>query len=366
VHLEELSVDGVRNLVGVHLVPHRRLTILVGDNGQGKTNLLEAVHLAAALRPLRPLERASDLVGFGRERGVVQARFELDGPLPVEVVVEPKGRKATIAGKSVRDVGEVATRIGVVSFLPDDASMIRGGPEGRRRGLDRFAFSLVPSFATVARRFEEALERRNRVLKAPVVDEALLESYDAPFAAAAAALTLARADAAARWAPAFTSEARAIGGDALEAHMSYAPDLEGAASLDDKALTDRFLEELAARRGLELKRRSTAVGPHHDDLVLLTADRKARFLASQGEARALVLALKLATVRLATEARGTGPLLLLDDVAGELDPEKAKRLFRAVDETQAQVFVTTTHDETLPVIGDGKRLEVKAGRLVDA
>lgn len=371
--LEDITVDGVRNLVEVHVVPHRRLTIFLGDNGQGKTNLLEAIHLAAALRPLRPLERASDLVGFGRERGVVQARFELDGPLPVEVVVEPRGRKATIAGKSVRDVGEVAARIGVVSFLPDDAAMIRGGPEGRRRGLDRFAFALDPGFAAVARRFDEALERRNRVLKAPVVDEGLLASYDAPFAAAAAALTIARARATARWAPAFAAEALAIGGDALFAHMRYAPGVDGAAALlergapgqhgDEPALVDRVLELLGAARAQELKRRSTAVGPHHDDVVLLKADRKARFLASQGEARALVLAMKLASVRLATEARGTGPLLLLDDVAGELDAEKAARLFRAVDETAAQVFVTTTHDATLPHAGEGKRIVVANGRV---
>jgi DNA replication and repair protein RecF len=365
-HLEEITVDGVRNLAAVRLAPHRRLTIFVGENGQGKTNLLEAIHLAAALRPLRPLERASDLVGFGRERGVVRARFELDGPLPVEVTVEPRGRKATVAGKSVRDVGEVAVRIGVVSFLPDDAAMIRGGPEGRRRGLDRFAFALVPSFAAIARRFEEALERRNRVLKAPVVDEALLESYDEPFANAAAALTLARAQATARWAPAFASEARAIGGEGLVAHMRYAPGVEAsmdAGAEDEAALAARILEALGAARGQELKRRTTAVGPHHDDLVLLKADRKARFLASQGEARALVLAMKLATVRLATEARGTGPLLLLDDVAGELDPEKAARLFRAVDETGAQVFVTTTHEATLPALGDGMRVVVTGGRV---
>lgn len=368
--LEELSVDGVRNLVEVRVVPHRRLTMFLGDNGQGKTNLLEAIHLAAALRPLRPVERAGDLVAFGRERGVIRARFELDGPLPVELVLEPRGRKATIAGKSVRDVGEVATRIGVVSFLPDDAAMIRGGPEGRRRGLDRFAFSLLPAFAAIARRFEEALERRNRVLKAPTVNETLLESYDEPFARAAAALTFARAQAAARWAPAFATEARSIGGDGLSAHMSYSPGVDGAGTLiermDEVGLIARILEELGAARPQELRRRSTAVGPHHDDVVFLKADRKARFLASQGEARALVLALKLAAVRLVTETRGTGPLLLLDDVAGELDPEKAARLFRAVDETAAQVFVTTTHNASLPHAGEGARIFVRNGRVLDA
>ena len=375
--LTRIHVDGVRNLVLVDVEPHRRLSVFVGDNGQGKTNLLEAVHLAAALRPLRALERAADLVGFGRERGVVRAMFDLDGPLPIEVVVEPKGRRATVAGKNVRDVGEVASRIGVVSFLPEDAAMIRGGPDLRRRGLDRFAYSLLPSFAAIARRFEEALERRNRVLKAPVIDEDLLESYDAPFADAAAALTKARALAAAKWAPAFRAEARSIGGDALAAQMSYAPAIVGASidmgdafAIDEVSIASRLLEMLAASRTQELKRRTTATGPQQDDLLFVKADRKARFLASQGEARALVLAMKLAAVRLVTEARGTGPLLLLDDVAGELDPDKAARLFKAVDETGAQVFVTTTHEGALPAFtradagaGAGAVFHVAAGRV---
>jgi DNA replication and repair protein RecF len=355
VKLTELHVDGVRNLSAIDVVPHRRLTVFVGQNGQGKTNLLEAIHLVAALRPLRPLERASDLVSFGRERGVVRAKFDLDGPLDVEVVVEPKGRRASIAGKSVRDVGEVASRIGVVSFLPDDAAMIRGGPELRRKGLDRFAYSLFPGFAQIAKRFEDALERRNRVLKAPVVDEDLLASYDAPFADAAMELTKARALASSKWAPAFHAEAKNIGGELLEAEMQYAPAVE--------ADVERILEELGASRTQELKRRTTAIGPQQDDLVFSKGDRKARFLASQGEARALVLALKLAAVRLATEARGTGPLLLLDDVAGELDPEKAARLFRAVDETGAQVFVTTTHESALPAVGECATFHVVSGRL---
>ena len=365
--LEHVFVDGVRNLANVTLEPHARLTVMIGDNGQGKTNLLEAIHLAAALRPLRALERASDLVMFGRERGVVRARFELDGPLPIEVLVEPKGRKATIAGKSVRDVGALASRIGVVSFLPEDSAMVRGGPEQRRKGLDRFAYSVLPGFAEVARRFEDALERRNRVLKAPVVEVDLLESYDPPFAQAAAALTRARASAVARWAPVFRAEALAIGGDALDAEMTYAPDIEGSESLDESALVERFLEELAAARAYELKRRSTAKGPHHDDVVLWKSSagkQRARFLASQGEARALVLAMKVAAVRLATESRGTGPLLLLDAVAGELDPEKGARLFRAVDDTGAQAFVTTTHEAVLPALGDARVVTVRAGQLV--
>jgi DNA replication and repair protein RecF len=363
--LAEVFVDGFRNLAAVTLRPHPRLTVLVGDNGHGKTNLLEAVHLVAALRPLRPVERAAELVTFGRDRGVVRGRLNLDGPLDVEVHVEQRGRKATVGGKAVRDVATLASRLGVVSFVPDDAAMIRGGPGDRRRGLDRFAYALFPAFAAASRRFDEALDQRNRLLKEPVVDDDALDAFTPPFVDAAVALARLRAEACARWAPAFAAEAFAIGGDALAADLRYASgftddDVAATSSADLDALLH---ERLRRGRDVERRKKSTLCGPQHDDVVIAKAGRQARFLASQGEARALVLAMKLAAVRLLTEARGQGPLLLLDDVAGELDKTRAARLLRAVDEHGAQAFVTTTDTGTLPPLGDADVVSVADGRL---
>jgi DNA replication and repair protein RecF len=374
--LQQVNVDGFRNLVDVELRPHPRLTVLVGDNGQGKTNLLEAIHLASALRPLRAVERAHELVGFGKERGHIKARFDVDGPLDVDVVVEARGIRATIGGKSVRDVAVLADRLGVVSFVPDDASMIRGSPGDRRRGLDRFAFSLFPQFAAASRRFEEALEQRNRLLKDVVVDDDALDAFTPPFVSAAVELTRLRAQACLRWAPMFRAEAKALGGAALDSDLGYdaglAPDAAGAddaVAFDAAAATSSDLEllledRLSRGRHIEKKKRSTLCGPQHDDVVISKAGKKARFLASQGEARALVLALKLAAVRILTEARGQGPLLLLDDVAGELDKARAARLLQSIDEHGAQAFVTTTDTTTLPPLGEAAVFSVSAGRLL--
>jgi DNA replication and repair protein RecF len=172
--LLSLHAAAFRNLESVELEPHRRLTVLVGPNGAGKTNVLEAVHFAATLRPLRVVERAADLVRAGQERGLVRARFDERGPLDVAVELSPLGRRATVAGKVVKDAAEIAERLGVVSFVPDDLGLVRQGPAARRRALDRFAFSLDPSFALLARRFEAALAQRNRLFKSAVVDEELL------------------------------------------------------------------------------------------------------------------------------------------------------------------------------------------------
>jgi DNA replication and repair protein RecF len=367
VHLVRLYAEAFRNLREVRLEPHRRLTAFVGDNGEGKTNLLEAVHLAAALRPLRQTERAKDLVRFDSERGVVRADFDLDGPLDVEVQVEPKGRRALIAGKAVRDVAEVAARIGVVAFTPEDLSIVRAGPDYRRRALDQFAYGLAPHFALLARRYEQALERRNRLLKQPRPDVDQLSSYSAPLVEAGVELARARAQAAARWAPAFAEDATRITDAAVETSLAYActfADEEALLHGSPAALEEGYREKLASQRDAERQRRTTLAGPHLDDVALHLGDKRARRLASQGEARAIVLALKLSAVRLYTEARGTAPLLLLDDVAGELDPHKARCLFETVDSVGAQTFVTATHTGVLPALGEARVVRVAGGRVV--
>ena len=365
--LRRISVDGFRNLNEVVFEPHPRLTVLVGDNGQGKTNLLEAIHLVSALRPLRSVERVAELVGFGRERGEIHGRFELDGPLDVDVVVEARGRKATVGGKAVRDVSTLAQRLGVVSFVPEDSSIIRGSPGDRRRGLDRFAFSLLPSFAGVSRRFEEALEQRNRLLKEPAIDLAALDAFTPPFIDAAVALTRLRSASASRWAPVFAAESEAIADGALGACLAYRSGI--ADDVIDDTVTAAWLhgcldERLRRGRDQELRRRVTLCGPQQDDLIIDKTGRAARFLASQGEARALVLALKLACVRILTEVRGQAPLLLLDDVAGELDAFRARRLLDAVDEHGVQCFVTTTSVATLPPLGTALVVGLANGRLL--
>ena len=361
--LQRLSVDGLRNLSEIQLEPHPRLTVFAGPNGQGKTNLLEAVHLVAALRPLKALERASDLVGFERERGVLHADFDLDGPLPVEIIVEPRGRKATLAGKQVRDIGQVAARIGVVAFTPDDLGLVRGAPQVRRRALDRFCYGLSTSFADVSRRYEAALSQRNKLLKAWPIDPHLLSAYSAPLVDAGVALMQARLRAVEAWRPVFRELVAAITQGALHADLAYSSALLCDDNADPVTLQERFHTRLAEQQESEQQRKTTLSGPHLDDLVITLGERRARRLASQGEARALVLALKLASVRVFTQERQTAPLLLLDDVAGELDAHRARCLFEVVDGVGAQTFVTTPDPAALKEPGAGRVFALAGGRV---
>jgi len=378
--LEHLSVVDLRNLAHVELPAHRRLTVFLGDNGQGKTNLLEAVHLTAALRPLKPLSRSKELIRFGADFARVKGDYDVEGPLPIEVRVEAKGRRATLAGKQVRDVGQVAERIGVVAFTPEDLTVVRQGPDHRRRALDRFAYSLDAGFAAIARRYDKALDQRNRLLKQPVVDAGMLESFTVPLVDAGIALLRARVRVARAWGPVFQAAAARISDGRLLPTLTYGSSLlddaqaamrpdanldDDPVDLDDADLKERFAQKLAGQQQAERMRKTTLSGPHLDDVVLAIDDKRVRHLASQGEARAMVLALKLAEVQLCTTARRTAPLVLLDDVAGELDPKKARCLFEVIDEVEAQAFVTATHRDVLPPdLGAGHAFHLSEGAVV--
>lgn len=356
--LSKISVDGFRNLERVTLEPHPRLNIFVGENGQGKTNFLEAIHMAGALRPMRKIARNRDLIHFQRDEASIQTIFQLDGPLPVDIKIEPTGRQARIAGKRVREVMDINRHLAVVSFIPEDLAMVRGSPQGRRRNLDAFAFSLDAAFARVAKTYDGLLERRNRLLKENWIDPQVLDAYASPLIEAGAELTMARFHLLERWCAPFQKAVKMISGGQMDAELGYMSAIEENDDLLTRGSTprieelrDSFARRLKESAERELVRRNTLVGPHLDDMIFYTGSHRARHFASQGEARALVLALRLSQVRIIAADRGVAPLVLLDDVAGELDPKRSECLFSLIDEVSAQTFVTVTHLEALPPHG---------------
>jgi DNA replication and repair protein RecF len=368
--MSKLSLDGFRNLQPTLLEPHGRLNIFLGGNGQGKTNLLEAIHIAGALRPLRKIEKNLDLIQFHSEQATIRAIFDLEGPLPVDIRIESGGRQARIAGKRTRDITEISRRISVVSFTPEDLAMVRGSPDGRRRVLDGFAYSLQPGFARVAKSYSQLLERRNRLLKERWIDPELLEAYTLPLIDAGAELTFARLQMVEKWRQPFQDAVASIGDGQLEADLGYMSSIQNqdllSANSGDRTLSslkDSFEKRLQEHSDKEKHRRVTLVGPHLDDMAFYVRERRARHFASQGEARAIVLALRLSQVRMVTASRDSPPLLLLDDVAGELDPKRAECLFSLIDEVGAQTFVTTTHLEALPSPGECSMYAIQAGKL---
>jgi DNA replication and repair protein RecF len=339
--LASLQVHDFRNLAAVDLQPSPRATVLVGENGQGKTNLLEAIFFLATLKPLRGT-RLVELVRFGAERAQVAA--DIDGPgglRHVAVQVQAGGRTAYLDGKPQERLDAYFEGLAAVCFSPDDLLLVKGGPEGRRRYLDRAAFNRWPALLGEARDYVRALRARNAALRtaSPEVEA----SFREPLVRAAARLLRRRRELVAELVPRLVAAFAEISGpDAPEAHLAYRPASGMSVEGTEEELAARLADILARRLGRDRDKGYTSAGPHMDELVLALAGKGARPFGSQGQQRALVLALKIAEIENLRGVLGRPPLLLLDDVSSELDPTKNRYLLRYLATLPAQAFLTST------------------------
>jgi DNA replication and repair protein RecF len=351
VRLRTLDLQDFRNLATVSLRPSPRLTVLIGRNGQGKTNLLEAVYLLATLRPLRAV-RLAELIRFSQPRAVVASEVEREGgPRHLGVEVLPGGRTAHLDGKPVDRLDAYLDGLAAVCFSPDDLLLVKGGPDGRRRFLDRAAFNRWPAVLGESREYVRALRERNAALRlggGPVE-----ESFRTQMARAGARLLRRRRDVAEELEPRLAAAfAEISGAGAAEAVLSYRP--SGGLDLDgtESQLEERLGDLLAARLPRDLERGYSTCGPHMDDLLLGIGGRAARTYGSQGQQRAFTLALRIAEVENLRALQREPPLLLLDDVSSELDPEKNGYLLDYVARLPAQAFLTATDRRLIdPVAG---------------
>ena len=339
--LGSLQLQDFRNLAEVSLRPSPRLTVLLGPNGQGKTNLLEAVYLLTTLRPLRAV-RLAELVRFGQPRASVGAevwRGSVGRRLSVEVL--PGQRHAQLDGKPIDRLDDYLDGLAAVCFSPDDLMLVKGGPEGRRRFLDRAAFNRWPAVLGEARQYVQALRERNAALRGGAAD--VEQSFRPPLIQAGARLLRRRRDIVEELSPRLVAAFAEISGPgAPQADLTYRPSggLDTGGTEDE--LADRLAALLEARLARDLERGYSTSGPHMDDLLLALDDRAARVYGSQGQQRAFALALRIAEVENLRAVQQEAPLLLLDDVSSELDPEKNGFLLDYVAALPAQAFLTST------------------------
>ncbi|MBA3361618.1 MAG: DNA replication/repair protein RecF [Acidimicrobiia bacterium] len=345
--LKWLTLSGFRSYSSLEWAPDEGVNILVGDNGAGKTNLLEGVGYLSTLRSFRSAPDEA-LVANGEDTAVL--RGEADELLEVEIR-RRGGRRTRVAKKPVARSTDVLSVLRVVTFLPEDLDLIKGGPGGRRDFLDDVAVQLWPAAALDQAEFDRSLRQRNAFLKHGERDIATLEVWDARLAQAAARVMSRRARAAQMLEPPLTELYSQIAGTSSEVGFSYLSEWGG--SLDPTTPAAEWsaalLAALAHRRRVDFELRSTGAGPHRDEPAILLTGESSRYQASQGEQRTLALTLRLATHRTVTEQVGRMPLLLLDDVYSELDHARAKSLTDALP--AAQTFISTTRPEEVPLHG---------------
>jgi DNA replication and repair protein RecF len=311
--------------------------LVVGENGAGKTNLLESVHVGT--QGFSPRTRAdAQLVRFGESAGRIALRGRRgDGALELELAIAVgEGKRAKLNGAPLRAAEQLRSEIATLVFTPDRLAVVKGGPAVRRAYFDRALGRLAPARAQLSTEYAAAVAQRNASLRrvaAGYSSREALAPWTEQVATLGRELVEARSEVLALLAPAFAARAGELGLPA--ARMTYEGDPPTLAALEERL--DRDLE-----------RGSTGLGPHLDDVVLTSGARDLRNFGSQGEQRLTVLALLLAEAELIAERRGYAPLLLLDDVLSELDPNRRRVLAERV-QSSGQTLVTATQASSLPV-----------------
>jgi DNA replication and repair protein RecF len=342
VAFESVSVRAFRNLTSVDFSPSPRLNVISGDNGQGKTSLVEALYVASTSRSFRS-ERVAEVIQEGQERAVVRTQVVSDAPgLPPlrheqRAVVAPRGRSFLIDGKKPKLLSDYATKTPMVVFHPGDLTLASGPASGRRTLLDRIVLYLDPAGSDARLRYQKALRERQHLLETRGTTGADLDAYEEVLAEHGARFALARERAAEALIRALVPAWQRMAKEGLVLTAQHAPG--GVTSRDD------FARELRARRDKDLRRGAATFGPQRDELALEIAGRPARSHASQGQQRILTLSLKVAELDCVREACRAQPVLLLDDVSSELDPERTGAVYGFLRDTESQVFVTTTRPE---------------------
>lgn len=346
------------------LEPCGEVTALIGDNGQGKTNAIEAVYLVSALRPLRPVARRALIRSGGASaRIAATVRHQRSGlEHHVEVRLEGATRVLLKDDKRVPTEAFLGSLV-AISFTPDDLHLPKAGPEARRRFLDRALLNARPSYLGCALRYARAMRDRNRLLAVDASD-AELDVFEAVLAKEGARMVEARARYVDRIRDRVAARFDDIARPAPRLSLRYASNVPDGPRGREEAL----LAALAQGRSRDRRRATTGVGPHLDDLHLSLDGALARDRASQGQHRALVLALKLVEIEELTAELGEPPLLLLDDMSSELDASRTRQLFEVLRALDGQVLLTSTAtpEAVASALGSGRRLtvqRVRAGRL---
>ena len=375
-YLKNLHLRSFRNYVEQQVKFTAQKTIIVGNNAQGKSNLLEAIELLATLKSHRAM-RDRELVLDGATIGQIEAKIERAyGTAELSLTLRKQGRRtAALNQEIVRRQVDFLGILNAVQFSSLDLDLVRGAPEFRRSWIDGLLTQLEPVYSHMLQQYNQVLRQRNALLKTirqkeqeqqlsiDREDLAQLQLWDEQLAATGSRVTRRRARVLGRIAPIAQTWHAIISGQTEKLEITYAPNVEWTTD-DPEKVQQAFLDRIAQRRIAEQHQGKTVVGPHRDEIEFTIDRTPARYYGSQGQQRTLVLALKLAELKLIEEVVGEPPLLLLDDVLAELDPNRQNQLLDAIGD-RFQTIITTTHIGSFhdQWIDDSQILTVEAGKI---
>ena len=354
-HVARLRLRDFRNYARLDVDWTPGFHVLVGGNAQGKTNILEAIYLLATLRSFRGVGGAQ-MIRHGQKGYFVGAKIVSQGEHEIKMYWSSAERKLSVNAQPVRKLTDYLGVLRAVAFCTEDLQLIKGSARGRRRFLDLLLAQTFPTYLPTLQRYAQALRSRNALLKQRTSDEVALESFSRELVTLGEEITKLRRELIPKLSPLARLAYRRIANDAEELRLEYQPSIKR-----------DFALELAQSRERERAYRLTLVGPHRDEVQLLLNDKSAAQFGSEGQKRTLAIALKMAQAEYVTGIHGLPPVLLIDDVMGELDAKRRGGLLPLLERAhhaRGQVFMTCTEENWPRELGrELQRWQVEVGAL---
>lgn len=336
--LKSLTLKNFKSYSAETFSFHDRFNLILGENAQGKTNLLEAIHFLLAFKPFKQL-RSEEVISFGsiecRLKGEIQSQSGFD---EINILLDENRKTLKLNNKVIYKTSKVSGRYNVVTFLPTDIDLVKGSPQVRRRYLDAVICSVDQAHLRDLKLYQRALSQRNAILaKSSSLTLDKIEVWDEQLAEIGSQVISRRLSFINKLQPVLNKIYQQTSGLDQEIGIHYQSSIDLESNIEES-----FKDELKLKFEQDKRRFHTTVGPHRDKLSFSLSDKDASIYSSQGEAKNLALALKVSEIEMINQFLGRTPILLLDDITSELDSNRKKFLFKLLQNFTGQIFITTT------------------------
>lgn len=357
--IKEIELKDFRNYKELKTVFSEKVNIFLGNNAQGKTNLLESIYLNAMAKSFKNV-RDRELIRFGEDLCRIKSKAFADGEeLNTEIVINREGKKIIkIDGVKAVKTSELLERLFIIIFSPEDMKIVKDEPEKRRKFIDRELCQIKPGYYSDLSNYKRVLKQRNVYLKEYQIENSILDIWDCELVKYGSSIILKRKEFIEKINKISCEIHDKISGGIEKLELKYETNVK---EFDD--IENKFYKLLKNTRNSDIRNRNTGIGPHKDDLKISANDIDLRKFGSQGQQRTAALSLKLSEIKLIEEEVGEKPILLLDDVLSELDNERQRYLINSLGENQ--MFITTTDfsgkvSESMP---NGKVFKINNGMI---
>lgn len=358
-YIRNIELKDFRNYKALKTSFSENVNIFIGNNAQGKTNLLESIYMNGMAKSFKT-SKDREMIRFGRKFcSVKTSAFFSDDIHTTEIVINNEGKKGIkIDGVKIKKTSEMLERIFIIIFSPEDLKIVKDEPEKRRRFIDRELCQIKPGYYMDLNNYKKALKQRNAYLKESDIETDILDIWDRELALYGARVISKRREFIKKLNDISRVIHSRISGGKENIELNYEASIS---SIND--IERDFYDVLVSMRNDDIKNRNTGKGPHKDDMRISSDDVDIRKFGSQGQQRTAALSLKLSEIKLIEEESGEKPILLLDDVLSELDNERQSYLINSLGGNQLFITTTDISGKVARELPEGKIFKIRSGEV---